>query len=127
MVHSSLLSAAEVGNVFKVQQLLEAGVSPLCTDGNGHTPLHKCAFMGFDPVSELSEGLSEAVGLTVGLTVGLDCRTHCRTLSDTVGHCRTHCRTVGAGEVLSRCRRLSETVGAVPTFAWLSSVRPQSL
>ena len=37
----------------RTAELLAAGVSATCTDVNGHTPLHKAAFLGFDGVAAL--------------------------------------------------------------------------
>lgn len=50
---AEVISAAEVGSLQRVSELLNAGVSAACTDANGHTPLHKCAFMGFDAVAQV--------------------------------------------------------------------------
>ena len=42
-----LLNAAMEGSLRRTKELLAAGVPAACADANGHTPLHKCAFMGY--------------------------------------------------------------------------------
>ena len=42
-----LLQAAEIGSLSVVEECLRAGVDAKATDVNGHSALHKCAFMGF--------------------------------------------------------------------------------
>lgn len=48
-----LLTAAEIGARDRVDELLRSGVAPSCVDANGHSPLHKASFMGFDYIAEL--------------------------------------------------------------------------
>ena len=46
-----LLDAAQLGSLRKAKEALAAGVPAACADANGHTPLHQCAFMGFEAVA----------------------------------------------------------------------------
>ena len=46
-----LLNAAMEGSLRRTKELLAAGVPAACADANGHTPLHQCAFMGFEAVA----------------------------------------------------------------------------
>ena len=46
-----LLEAAVTGSLRKTEEALAAGVPAACADANGHTPLHQCAFMGFEAVA----------------------------------------------------------------------------
>ena len=39
------------GSLRKTEEALAAGVPAACADANGHTPLHQCAFMGFEAVA----------------------------------------------------------------------------
>lgn len=48
-----LLEAAECGNSQRVQQCLAKGTPAATADLNGHTALHKCAFMGFEAIAKL--------------------------------------------------------------------------
>lgn len=48
-----LLEAAEGGNLQRVQQCLAKGTPAATADLNGHTALHKCAFMGFESIAKL--------------------------------------------------------------------------
>ena len=48
-----LLEAAEGGNLQRVQQCLAKGTAAATADLNGHTALHKCAFMGFESIAKL--------------------------------------------------------------------------
>ena len=48
-----LLEAAECGNWQRVQQCLAKGTPAATADLNGHTALHKCAFMGFEAIATL--------------------------------------------------------------------------
>ena len=47
------LEAAECGNWQRVQQCLAKGTPAATADLNGHTALHKCAFMGFEAIAKL--------------------------------------------------------------------------
>lgn len=47
------LEAAESGNLLKVQQCLARGTPAATADPNGHTALHKCAFMGFESIAKV--------------------------------------------------------------------------
>ena len=46
-----LLKSAMEGSLLRTKELLAAGVPAACADANGHTPLHNCAFMGFEAVA----------------------------------------------------------------------------
>ena len=48
-----LLEAAEGGNLQRVQECLAKGTAAATADLNGHTALHKCAFMGFESIAKL--------------------------------------------------------------------------
>ena len=48
-----LLEAAVTGSLRKTEEALAAGVPAACADANGHTPLHQCAFMGFEAIAKL--------------------------------------------------------------------------